>query len=144
MAWMTCDACSQPKPSAKPQPTVPSAARADGIAKVSTPVKQASTPVVKTLPVRKVSTPVKQMQAADPLPQRNVAPRAPAKMFFAGLVYADNSNPASRWAERPVERLNVSHCREAEEEDPDLACYLWNPQKAGRPQQLIPKWGVAM
>jgi hypothetical protein len=74
----------------------------------------------------------KAEEPADPLPQRKSAPRPTPRMLAAGLVVGDlQSNAASgpRWAERPVERLAYRTCAvEAEEDDPDLACYLWNRQ----------------
>jgi hypothetical protein len=102
----------------------------------------------------KVTKPVKQVELANPLPQRTSAKRqAAARTLIAGLVYGgvSQSNAASgpKWAERPVERLSSSS-REVEEEDPDLACYLWNSSLnrpvAGRQHHFgsQAKWGVAM
>merc|ERR1712107_836671 len=80
---------------------------------------------------------------ADPLPQRNVTRRPAPRMLVAGLVVdkGNSSNAASgpRWAERPVERLNLgntSRAWEDEEHDPTLACYLWNRQ-LNRPRGFV-------
>lgn len=92
----------------------------------------------------------KEDKLADPLPQRNAAPRPPLRMLSAGLVLSSDSraNAASgpRWAQPPVKQLVIGHS--SEEEDPDLACYIWD-RRRNRSQALIetwsrasPKWGI--
>jgi len=94
------------------------------------------------------------VELADPLPQRKAAPRPPPRMLTAGVAFQISSNNAAsgpRWADRPVERLRVGNgsTRQAveEEEDPDLACYLWNRQtnrpRVERCSRSAPKWGFA-
>jgi len=138
-----CAACEAPQPGAMAPRTPPTPERAIASKKAAMGVK-----------------PGKLAKLANPLPQRNIAPRQPPRTLIAGLVYASSkSNAASgpKWAERPVERLNLGHgsCSQKadEEEDPDLACYIWNRQlnrpKVERYQRananwgLTPKWGLA-
>jgi len=103
----------------------------------------------KKIPVAKSSKLVKKVDLVDPLPQRNAAPRAAPRIMTAGLVFggASTKNAASRWAERPVERLSVGCSREAEEDDPELACYLWSRQSSRTKVSSFlhnsSKWGVA-
>lgn len=73
--------------------------------------------------------------ALNPLPQR--ATRATSAVLQGGLaVTVDNNNSASskKWTERPVEKLVPEQTWYEEEEDPDMACYLWD-RKAQRPKQ---------
>jgi len=136
-AQKVCAACDSPQPGAMAPRTAPNPAQA--IAS-----KKAPSAAVGIKPG-------KHVELANPLPQRNIAPRQPARMIIAGLAYAgSNSNAASgpKWAQRPVERLNFgpgSCSQEAdEEEDPELACYIWKNHSRGVSLRgLIPKWGLA-
>jgi len=136
-AQKVCAACDAPQPGAMAPRTAPTPARAIASKK----------PPSAAVGVK----PGKHVELANPLPQRNIAPRQPARMLIAGLAYAgSNSNAASgpKWAQRPVERLNFgpgSCSQEAdEEEDPELACYIWKNHSRGVSLRgLIPKWGLA-
>jgi len=76
-----------------------------------------------------------KVKALNPLPQRNNRAAAPAAVMYShGMaISADNDNAASsrKWAERPVEKL-VPVSRQEEEDDPELACYLWD-RRAQKP-----------
>lgn len=136
-ARKVCAACEAPQPGAMVPRTAPTPARATTSKKAPS-----ATTALK---------PGKAVELANPLPQRNIAPRQPARMLIAGLTYAgSNSNAASgpKWAQRPVERLNFGHgscSQEAdEEEDPELACYIWKNHSRGVSLRgLTPKWGLA-
>jgi hypothetical protein len=150
MAQMTCGACDSLRPATKPVP-----ARPPPPPPTVSAAPRSHAPLKKVLETKKVSKPV---ELADPLPQRNAARQRAPRMLTAGLVLggSSNSNAASgpRWAERPVERLNMGSAScswEAEEEDPELACYLWNrqldrPRVGGHQRVGIvgPKWGTAI
>lgn len=103
----------------------------------------------KKRPTTQVSKLGRMQEPADPLPQRKAAPRPPPRILQAGLVVGGSCKSAcsaSRWAERPVERLDIKSGKAEEEDDPELACYLWNRQtnrsKADRCGNAASKWGV--
>jgi len=165
-ARIACGACAGPQPLGTwfvPIPPAVSSVAAPPPATVvscSLPVAEAALPTAmaamtlvtalkKKIPVVKSSKLVKKVDLVDPLPQRNAAPRATPRIMTAGLVFggAWSKNAASRWAERPVERLSVGCSREAEEDDPELACYLWSRQSSRTKVSSFlhnsSKWGVA-
>jgi len=90
----------------------------------------------------------KQEEPLHPLPQRNAAPSKAPRMLVARLVVGSScSNAASgrRWAERPVQKVNRGTCAE-EDQDPALACYLWNRRSHRSIAESCPAaraWGVA-
>jgi hypothetical protein len=100
--------------------------------------------------ITKSSKPSKREEPLDPLPHRHATRRAPPRMLSAGLVVAQgpSANAASgpKWAERPVEKLVPGRSWEAEDEDPELACYMWSSQlnrpKIDRHQRASVKWGL--
>jgi len=118
-------ACRQPQPppAPSPQPKPPSALQP------AHPQTQARGPKRCT-----------QAEAADPLPQRSAARppgRAQAPTMLNGglaMVSSDYGSAATgyKWAVRPVERLASGGYYE-EEEDPELARYLWD-RKVQRPK----------
>ncbi len=138
----TCALCEEPRRVPSPPPRVSSTTR--------------TTACAKKAPTTKSSKLRRPVELVDPLPQRNAKPLPAPRMLTAGLVVGgvSNANAASgpRWAERPAERLNTK-CElqtwETEEEDPSLACYLWDRQsdrpKVQRHQRINvnPKWGLA-
>jgi len=69
-----------------------------------------------------------QVKGLNPLPQRAAVP-APKT-----TVYVENSATGLKWAERPVEKIVPGAAYYEEEEDPELACYLWD-RKAQRPKK---------
>jgi len=104
----------------------------------------------------KLGVKAKQPQAkgANPLPQRSAAAAQASKpaplMVSGGLsaVSGDSRNAASsqKWLERPVEKLSSTSAYYEEEDDPDLAAYLWD-RKAQRPKndqmRVVPKKAAA-
>lgn len=104
----------------------------------------------------KLGVKAKQSQAkgANPLPQRTTTASQAAKpapiMVSGGLaaVSGDSRNAASsqKWLERPVEKLSSANAYYEEEDDPDLAAYLWD-RKAQRPKndqmRVVPKRAAA-
>merc|ERR1740130_1191268 len=147
-ARAACGACAGPQPlgtwfvaipptvsSVAAPPPAPVISSTAPVAAAATPTATAAMTLVaaakKKVPVVKSSKLVKKVDLVDPLPQRNAAPRAAPRIMTAGLVFGGTStqSSASRWAERPVERLSVGCSREAEEEA-ELACYLWSRQSS--------------
>jgi len=82
-----------------------------------------------------------------------MAQAPPTAMMMGGGLAANLSNrnaaSSAKWAERPVERLApASQVRYEEEEDPEMACYLWDrnaqkPKRDQRPAQAPPRQGAA-
>jgi len=68
------------------------------------------------------------VQALNPLPQQRKA--APP---VASMPRNDNAASSAKWAERPVEKLSASAAYYEEEEDPELARYIWD-RKAQKPR----------
>lgn len=83
----------------------------------------------------------------NPLPQSGKKMKAATVMLNGGIPVAqDSSNAASsqKWMERPVEKL-VPNARYEEEDDPEMAQYLWD-RKAQRPKndaRVAPKQAAA-
>lgn len=84
----------------------------------------------------------------NPLPQRAsasaVARAPPAQVRLAGglLASGGSENASVKWAQRPVEKLAPAGTVVYEEEqDPELACYLWD-RKAQRPKARGPAAAV--
>lgn len=110
------------------------------------PVAQAQPERAQPKPAPKVTSKakiaLKGPSPVNPLPQQKAGqmpPRQGPVMMAGGLAarggLATNSASSSvMWSERPVEKvLPASQVRTEEEEDPELACYLWD-RKAQRPK----------
>jgi len=73
-------------------------------------------------------------EAMHPLPQQKSGTRglkgAPA---VSRTGFSDNAASGPKWAERPVEKLSASAAYYEEEEDPELAKYIWD-RKAQKPR----------
>merc|ERR1719499_1902961 len=67
----------------------------------------------------------------NPLPQANR--RAAPAAAINTVINSANAASSQKWAERPVEKLSATAAYYEEEEDPELACYLWD-RKAQRPK----------
>jgi len=135
-----------PKPAPVPDEVIPPSQQVLGVKAAPT-----ATPARPKLGVK-----AKQPQAkgANPLPQRSgTAAKAlkPAPLMVSGgleAVSGESRNAASsqKWLERPVEKLCNANTYYEEEEDPDLAAYLWD-RKAQRPKndqmRVVPKRAAA-
>jgi hypothetical protein len=85
------------------------------------------------------------VEALNPLPQRSRARTTAFIPAERAVIRPANAATSEKWKERPVEKVLVG-TRYEEEEDPELARYIWNPRtqkpllSQGRPQ---PKARVA-
>lgn len=70
-------------------------------------------------------------QAMNPLPQQQAGTRG-LKAAAPRQSMSDNAATSAKWAERPVERLSATQQHYEEEEDPELAQYIWN-RRSQRP-----------
>jgi len=79
------------------------------------------------------------VEAMNPLPQRSRASYAAFVAAERAVIRSENSATSLKWKERPVEKIQVG-VRYEDEEDPELARYIWNPTtqrpllSQGRPQ----------
>merc|ERR550525_530332 len=96
-----------------------------------------------------------KVKALNPLPQSGRALQRAPVVLSGGLatgLSSGNAASSQKWVERPVEKLSLSTAHYEEEEDPEMACYLWDrrsqrpkndhvraapaPQRAAPPPQL--------
>jgi len=135
-----------PKPAPVPDEAIPPATQH------VLAIKAAST-VAPARPKLGVKAKQPQAKGVNPLPQRsaNAAQASkPAPVMVSGGLAAvsDSRNAASsqKWLERPVEKLSNANTYYEEEDDPDLAAYLWD-RKAQRPKndqmRVVPKRAAA-
>jgi len=72
---------------------------------------------------KKVQSP--HVETLNPLPQRSRAPPIAFVPAERAVIRTENSATSAKWKERPVEKVQVG-ARYEEEEDPELARYIWN------------------
>eukprot|EP00747_Dinoflagellata_sp_TGD_P163322 gnl/TRDRNA2_/TRDRNA2_181878_c0_seq1.p1 gnl/TRDRNA2_/TRDRNA2_181878_c0~~gnl/TRDRNA2_/TRDRNA2_181878_c0_seq1.p1 ORF type:complete len:574 (+),score=83.66 gnl/TRDRNA2_/TRDRNA2_181878_c0_seq1:59-1780(+) len=98
----------------------------------------------------------KPVEMADPLPQRGVPARAaPARTVWpGGLVMPNAKAPTGAWGyfEPSAKKPSAATTSTPDDEDPDLACYIWD-RRLDKPRvdrrlksgysQGAPSWGVA-
>mmetsp|Transcript_135195 Transcript_135195/g.269735 ORF Transcript_135195/g.269735 Transcript_135195/m.269735 type:complete len:357 (+) Transcript_135195:1101-2171(+) len=147
---------SAASPKGKAPAPVPKLAPVQDEAEVVLPMKRnAQEAKQKAFVIPKLGAKAKSApKGANPLPQQSAAAAQapkPAPMMLSGALAAVSSDSRSaasstKWLERPVERLSDTNAYYEEEDDPELASYLWD-RKAQRPKndqtRIVPKRAAA-